>query len=235
MKRPLRSNGAAQPRADRNGVARVAVAGPCTRVKDAVNDQRTHSAGEQVGIGLTELRAVRESEVVQLVVTERPPEIIHVPGDVGCCHVPENRSGMAATGVGETLIGGRLDVLLFCRDREGERRQISEHLSKGGITPQRCAAHDSARIEPNDVEPRSQIQGQERGKPAYQIHSRSTWSTRIHKQGTNPLLRQRRRQTNSRQRDPVTARRVVVQWHSDLRTLKAVATRRHAGAATRAG
>jgi hypothetical protein len=73
------------------------------RVDDRVEDGAAHVLGEQVGVDAAEFGAVRDAEVVQLVVAENLAHQVHVAGRVGRGHVRQHPLGVLLAGGVEVL------------------------------------------------------------------------------------------------------------------------------------
>ena len=208
----LRPVGAAEAGADRRGLGILVVpGGPGDRVENAVDDEGADPRGEQVGVVLAEDRAVGEAEVVDLLVAERAAQQVHVAGRVGTGHVVED--GAAVTGAcgGQRVVGRPKDPLLGRGVRERERRQDRDRLVEGVEAAQRRAEVDPAGVEPDDVEPGPQLQGQHLGHGADELHAGAARAARIEHQRADALTGVSSRQPDHRDADLLALRVAVVQ------------------------
>ena len=91
VERRLRAGIAAQARRERHQPRLAATAGrPRDRVEHAVDDQRAHAAGEQVGVGDAEVGTVRVAGIGEPLVADRGAQHVEVARHVGGRHVVDD-------------------------------------------------------------------------------------------------------------------------------------------------
>src|SRR5690606_14801004 len=84
-------------------------------VDDAVPDEATDPLGEEVRVDLTEVGAVGEAVVVELLLADRTTQRVKVPGDVDRTHVGQQLAGVRATAGTGVLARGPLPPALVGR------------------------------------------------------------------------------------------------------------------------
>ena len=197
-------------------------ASPLDRVEDTVDGQRPDPVRIQVGVHLTEVAAVGEAQVGQLLVAHRPAEQIHVPRHLGGRH----RTGQGLAGGGAALgvlvvgLGERL--LLLGPVRESRRVDRVQHrcgLARGGEALHVLAERDTAGIEADHVEPISHSPAEKIAREVGHLGAGTPRTTGVDEQGADLLLLVLRRHLQQRQLDLLTLRLVVVERNLHRRTL----------------
>lgn len=128
---------------------------PGLRVDVAVEDHRADLPGEEVGVGGSEERAVRDAEVGQLRLAHRPAELVEVAGGVGGRHMAQQLGVPPLTASAQIRERGDPGRPLLFAHRETDRLA---RIPCDGFLGAREAVHrgavaDSAWIPADDVEP----------------------------------------------------------------------------------
>src|SRR5690606_31181617 len=125
-----------------------AVVRPGRGVPVAVEDHRADLAGEQVGVGGAQVRAVGVAPVGELLVADRAPEQVQVPGGVGGRYVAQEFGVAFLAVAGQLFVGGGPGRALLRPDREAGRLGL---LPGGCLLGAAEAVHGGAVADPAGV------------------------------------------------------------------------------------
>lgn len=184
-------------------------------VDGAVDGQGADLAGEEVGVGGAEERAVRGPEVGELRVAHRAAEPVEVVSDVGGRHMAQQLGVTLPAAAGQLLERADPGLPLLCADRETGR---FARLPGLGIPRSREAVHGGAVADPagvpaDDVEPLPHLAREERVILRHLDRSRPAGSAGVEEQGADAPPGTGRLPFDDGQFDGATAGVAVVQRH----------------------
>ena len=195
---------------------------PEPRVQHAVDDERADVSREQVGIGRTDVAAVREPEVGQAGVPDCPPKQVEVAGDVGRAHMRRDHLAAAQAPSGERgeLVVERpvLGPLVREQRHRGEER-VEVFLAVEAM--QRIGRADPAWVKADDVEAAAEVVAEILAEAVEdEADARPSRPTGVDEDRADPVLGVRRWEPRERQWCGRPRRRVVVERHLDGRAFR---------------
>ena len=211
-----------EPLGDRLGAVLAAAAGrPRHGVEDAVHDEGPDVVGIQSGVCRTEVAAVGDAVVADLLVAERAPGEVHVASGVGGRHVLEDarHGGGAGLAIG-AVVGQVLRELLV---PQGERVlvELRHLLARLAEAHGQVLALDAARAHPDDVEPLAHLRAEVLGEVADGLRGGATGSAGVGEEGADALGRVVGGATADREPGGAQRRVVVVEGHLEGGALQA--------------
>ncbi len=159
------------------------------RVDDTVQHGPAHTLREQVGVHAAELGAVRDPEVVQLVVAEDLPHQVQVAGGLGGADVRQDVAGVLLARRGDQLVQLDQRVGLVAAVVGRLVHLLLGLLGRLGVQAAHAAAvADAARVEAHQVVAGAQflVVGGEGGQRG---HAGAARAAEVEEQRTEPVVR----------------------------------------------
>ena len=193
------------------------------RVDNSIERQRADAGGEEVGVPLPDVRAIREAEEGQLLVTHGDADLVHVLCGTGGIHEGQEVATALLAAGGEVLVG--LDErLLFLRVVEhGIRGEVLILLRSVDAGDGRALGH-ATRIPRHQVEPVVEdVQRMARGLAAQEFDSRLTRTARVHQHRADSRALVGGGLADERERDHARGRVRVIERHLQRSALESAA------------
>ncbi len=190
------------------------------RIDRAVEDEPADVPGEEVGVGRADERAVRRPEVVELRLTERSTQDVHVAGDLLGGHVAREIAAVVEAALAEAVEQPVHLVALGTRVRVGiEGEQVVELRRVDAL--QGVTLANASGVEPDDVVRVGQRGAELEGPGRGVAHPGATGTAGVHDQGPDAMALRRHLEDRELDRRSVGGR--VVERDRELAALVAVA------------